>query len=263
MLASPLFASIDAGKTWRSHDTGQKIHVDHHALWINPDDPDHLILGNDGGLYFSYDGSRTWDFIDNLPIAQYYDISVDDRDPYWVYGGTQDNGTWALPARTYSQRGITNDDVVNIAYGDGFYTIPDPQDPRTIYANSQSGRTYAVDLETGEEKGIRPVPPDAKEQYRFNWSTPMLLSPHDPKVVYYGGNKLFRTSDRGHRWDGSARTSPAIRTGRSCPSWARNAATRRCRATTVSVTSAPSRPLRSRRSRPACSTSGQTTGLCR
>jgi photosystem II stability/assembly factor-like uncharacterized protein len=200
-LASPLFVSIDAGKTWQSDTTGDRIHVDHHGLWINPDDPDHLILGNDGGLYVSYDGSRTWDFIDNLPIGQYYDITVDGRDPYWIYGGTQDNGTWGLPARTYSQLGITNADVVNIAYGDGFYTVADPQDPRTIYANSQSGRTYLVDLDTREEKGIRPVPMDAKETYRFNWSTPMSISPHDSRVVYYGGNRLFRTADRGQRWD--------------------------------------------------------------
>ncbi len=200
-LASPLFVSIDAGKTWQSDTTGDRIHVDHHGLWINPDDPDHLILGNDGGLYVSYDGSRTWDFIDNLPIGQYYDIAVDGRDPYWIYGGTQDNGTWGLPARTYSQLGITNTDVVNIAYGDGFYTIADPKDPRTIYANSQSGRTYLVDLDTREEKGIRPVPADPKETYRFNWSTPMLISSHDSRVVYYGGNRLFRTADRGQRWD--------------------------------------------------------------
>jgi photosystem II stability/assembly factor-like uncharacterized protein len=199
-LASPLFVSIDAGKTWRSDTTGDRIHVDHHALWINPHDPDHLMLGNDGGLYFSYDGSRTWDFIDNLPIGQYYDISVDGRDPYWVYGGTQDNGTWGLPARTYGQLGIMNSDVVNIAYGDGFYTIADPKDPRTIYANSQSGRAYLVDLDTREEKGIRPVPHDPKETYRFNWSAPMLVSPHDNRIVFYGGNKLFRTADRGHTW---------------------------------------------------------------
>jgi photosystem II stability/assembly factor-like uncharacterized protein len=200
-LASPLFVSIDAGKTWRSNDTGDKIHVDHHALWIDPNNPDHLMLGNDGGLYFSYDGSRTWDFIDNLAIGQYYDISVDGRDPYWIYGGTQDNGTWGIPVRTSSQLGITNSDVVNIAYGDGFYTIADPKDPRSIYANSQSGRTYFVDLETREEKGIRPVPQDPKEEYRFNWSTPMFISPHDSRVIYYGGNKLFRTSDRGQTWD--------------------------------------------------------------
>jgi photosystem II stability/assembly factor-like uncharacterized protein len=201
MLASPLFLSIDAGKTFTTKGTGDRIHVDHHGLWINPADPDHLILGNDGGLFVSQDGSKTWHFVDNLPIGQYYDISIDSRDPYWVYGGTQDNGTWAIPSRTPSALGITNADVVNIAYGDGFYTQPDPRDHRVIYANSQSGRTYLVDFDTREEKGIRPVPMDRKETYRFNWSTPMLLSPHNPDVVLYGGNKLFRTADRGHKWE--------------------------------------------------------------
>ena len=164
--------------------------------------PDHLMLGNDGGLYFSYDGSRTWDFIDNLPIGQYYDISVDNRDPYWVYGGTQDNGTWALPVRTYSMLGITNNDVVNIAYGDGFYTIPDPE--RSASRSTRTRRAAAPIWSMPrrrEEKGIRPVPPDDKEAYRFNWSTPMFISPHDSRVIYYGGNKLFRTADRGHKWD--------------------------------------------------------------
>ena len=158
------------------------------------------MLGNDGGLYFSYDGSKTWDAISNLPIGQYYDIGIDTRDPYWVFGGTQDNGTWGLPSRTSSELGITNADVVNVAYGDGFFTEPDPADPRFVFANSQSGRTYFVDLDTKEERGIRPVPADAKEKYRFNWSTPLLVSPHAPRAVYYGGNKLFRTSDRGQTW---------------------------------------------------------------
>ncbi len=201
VLGSPLFLSVDGGKTFRSNDTGDRIHVDHHALWINQANPDHLLLGNDGGLYVSHDGSRSWSFIDNLPIGQYYDISIDRREPYWVYGGTQDNGTWALPSRTYSELGITNSDVVNIAYGDGFYTIPDPSDPRAVYANSQSGRTYRVDLDTSEERGIRPVPTDPGEEYRFNWSAPMVMSPHDPRVVYYGGNRLFRTTDGGQRWE--------------------------------------------------------------
>jgi photosystem II stability/assembly factor-like uncharacterized protein len=201
MLASPLFLSIDAGKTFTTKGTGDRIHVDHHGLWINPSDPDHLMLANDGGLFVSQDGSKTWHFVDNLPIGQYYDISIDSRDPYWVYGGTQDNGTWAVPSRTPSTLGITNADVVNIAYGDGFYTQPDPRDHRVVYANSQSGRTYLVDFDTREEKGIRPVPLDPKETYRFNWSTPMLLSPHNPDVVFYGGNKLFRTANRGHKWE--------------------------------------------------------------
>jgi photosystem II stability/assembly factor-like uncharacterized protein len=192
--------SEDGGRTFRTDGTGTGIHVDHHALWINPEQPDHLVLGNDGGLYFSYDGSRNWQFVDNLPIGQYYDIGVDAREPYWIYGGTQDNGTWGLPSRTTSLLGITNLDVVNIAYGDGFYTAVDPRDHRVIYANSQSGRAYQVDLETREERGIRPVPDDPKEHYRFNWSTPLQISPHDPAVVYYGGNKLFRTTDGGHSW---------------------------------------------------------------
>ncbi|MFN8061549.1 MAG: hypothetical protein U0Q12_20485 [Vicinamibacterales bacterium] len=200
MLASPLFVSIDGGKTFRSDWTGDRIHVDHHALWIDPEHPDHMMLGNDGGLYFTYDGARSWDFVDNLPIGQYYDIGVDSREPYWIYGGTQDNGTWGLPSRTAGLLGITNLDVVNIAYGDGFFTQPDPKNPRVIYANSQSGRAYVVDLETKEERGVRPVPEDPKQPYRFNWSTPLLVSPHDGSIVYYGGNKLFQTTDRGQRW---------------------------------------------------------------
>ncbi len=201
VLGSQLHLSEDGGRTFRTEGTGNLIHVDHHALWLNPENPDHMVLGNDGGLYFSYDGSRNWLFVDNLPIGQYYDIGVDAREPYWIYGGTQDNGTWAIPSRTSSQLGITNADVVNIAYGDGFYTAVDPADPRVIYANSQSGRAYQVDLETREERGIRPVPKDPEERYRFNWSTPLLISPHDSKIVYYGGNKLSRTSDRGQTWE--------------------------------------------------------------
>jgi photosystem II stability/assembly factor-like uncharacterized protein len=200
VLGTYVHLSIDGGKTFTTEGTGDRIHVDHHALWINPEDSDHLLLGNDGGLYFSYDGSRTWDAIDNLPIGQYYDIGIDNRDPYWVVGGTQDNGTWGLPSRTFSELGITNADVVNIAYGDGFYTQPDPTDPRFMFANSQSGRTYVVDLQTKEERGIRPVPADPKEKYRFNWSTPLLVSVHAPHAIYYGGNKLFRTTDRGQTW---------------------------------------------------------------
>jgi photosystem II stability/assembly factor-like uncharacterized protein len=200
LVAGSPAVSVDDGKTFMTEGTAARVHVDHHALWINPRNPDHLMLGNDGGLYFSHDGSRNWAFIDNLPIGQYYDIGVDRRDPYWIYGGTQDNGAWGIPSRTSNLVGILNSDVVNIAYGDGFYTQPDPTDARYVYANSQSGRAYLVDLETKEERGIRPVPTDAKEVYRFNWSTPLLVSPHDPKTVYYGGNKLFCTSDRGQTW---------------------------------------------------------------
>ncbi|MBL8958435.1 MAG: hypothetical protein JNJ98_01170, partial [Gemmatimonadetes bacterium] len=201
VLGTYVHLSVDGGKTFTTEQTGDRIHVDHHALWLNPADGKHMMLGNDGGLYFTYDGARNWDFVDNLPIGQFYDIDVDGRDPYYVYGGTQDNGTWGVPVRTYNGVGIMNSDVINIAYGDGFYTVTDPADPAYIYANSQSGRAYRVHLGTREERGIRPVPTDAKEEYRFNWSSPMLRSPHDPKTIYYGGNKLFRTRDGGQSWD--------------------------------------------------------------
>lgn len=201
LLGTNIHKSIDGAKTFTTDSTGDRIHVDHHALWLDPRDGNHMLLGNDGGLYFTYDGAKNWDFVDNLPIGQFYDIDVDDRDPYYVYGGAQDNGTWGVPVRTYNGVGITNADVVNVAYGDGFFTVTDPSDPRYIYANSQGGRAYRVHLATREERGIRPVPADAKDTLRFNWSTPMLRSPHDPRTIYYGANKLFRTRDGGASWE--------------------------------------------------------------
>lgn len=201
LLGTNLHLSVDGGKTFTTTATGDRIHVDHHALWLDPADGDHMMLGNDGGLYFTWDGARNWDFVDNLPIGQFYDIDVDRRDPYYVYGGAQDNGTWGVPVRTYNGVGIMNSDVINIAYGDGFYSVADVADPAYIYANSQSGRAYRVHLATREERGIRPVPADPKEEYRFNWSSPMLRSPHDARTIYYGGNKLFRTRDAGQTWD--------------------------------------------------------------
>lgn len=213
MLGSRLSVSIDGGKTFsvaaveirrsdRDKKAAENVHVDHHALWIDPKDPAHLLLGNDGGFYISYDGSKNYNFIDNLPIAQYYAIGIDNRDPYWIYGGTQDNGTWGIPSRTYSNRlGIRNSDVVNIADGDGFYVAVDPEDNTAIYAETQNGGLLFVDLETKEEKSLQPVPEDPKEEYRFNWNSPLILSPHNSNILYYGGNKLFKSVDRGHSWE--------------------------------------------------------------
>lgn len=201
LLDAYLFESRDGGKTLKSDSTGAGIHVDHHSMWIDPGDPKHMLLGNDGGLYLTHDGARTWRFIDNLPIGQYYDVSVDNRVPYNIFGGTQDNGTWSLPSRTLNQGGIFNSDIVHLAYGDGFYANPDPSNPRFVFANSQNGRAYVTDLDTKEQRLIRPAPADSTEKYSFGWSTPALVSPHDPNVYYYGGNRLFRTRDRGHTWD--------------------------------------------------------------
>ncbi len=201
VLGSVLYRSDDGGKTFTSKGTAERVHVDHHALWIDPANPTHMILGNDGGLWQTYDGARTWDFRDNLPIAQYYSIGLDDRDPYRIYGGTQDNGSWVMPSRTYSRLGITNADVTNLAYGDGFFTEVDPGDPGFVYAESQNGRIYRISLATLEEQGIRPAPSNPDEKYRFNWKSPIHISPHDSKVVYCAANKLFRSLDRGHSWE--------------------------------------------------------------
>jgi photosystem II stability/assembly factor-like uncharacterized protein len=200
VLGTNVHLSLDGGRTFSTDGTGEDIHVDHHALWIDPSDPAHMMLGNDGGLYFTYDGAKSWDFIDNLPIGQFYDVDVDARDPYWIYGGAQDNGSWGVPSRTTTLVGITNRDVVNLAYGDGFYATADLADPAYVFANSQNGRAYRVHLETHEEQGIRPVPTDPEEEYRWNWSTPQLRSPHDPGTVFYGSQKLLRTRDGGRSW---------------------------------------------------------------
>ncbi|MGD8279288.1 MAG: hypothetical protein PVH00_14725, partial [Gemmatimonadota bacterium] len=201
VLGTYLALSTDGGKTFSTDGTGERIHVDHHALWIDPADPAHMILGNDGGLFFTYDGTRNWEFIDNLPIGQFYDVDVDHREPYWLFGGAQDNGSWAMPSRTTALVGITNNDVLNLAYGDGFYATADLNDPRWVFANSQSGRAYRVHLETREEQGIRPVPADTATVYRWNWSTPQARSPHDPGTIWYGAQMLLRTRDSGHTWE--------------------------------------------------------------
>ena len=200
VLGVSLFVSDDGGKTFRS--TGApRVHPDHHALWINPQNSDHLILGNDGGLYFSYDRGANWEHVNNLPIAQFYAIGVDLRQPYWVYGGLQDNGSWGAPSATRSAQGIAATDWVRVGGGDGFYCQVDPTDPNILYVESQYGRPIRHNLATGQTVSIAPRPPQGAKPYRFNWNTPMLLSPHNPSILYYGGNFLFRSLNRGDRWE--------------------------------------------------------------
>jgi photosystem II stability/assembly factor-like uncharacterized protein len=201
IMGTRLSVSIDGGKTFESDWTARGIHVDHHALWINPKNTDHMVMGNDGGFNITWDGARTWSFFNNIPIAQYYMIEVDDRDPYHVYGGLQDNGTWGIPSRTYSRAGILNEDVVNVGGGDGFVPAIDPRDYTVVFAESQYAGLRRVDLVTGRAEGIKPAPEDTTESYRFNWNSPLFLSPHDPDVMYLGGNKLFRTTDKGESWE--------------------------------------------------------------
>jgi len=199
VLGASMYVSEDGGKNFRT-DYVRRIHGDHHAMWINPANSNHMIVGSDGGIYLSYDRGRTWDFVNSLPLGQFYEIGYDMRNPYYVYGGLQDNGSWGGPSATWYRLGITNEDWFRIGGGDGFYTQVDPTDHTTIYAESQTGYLFRFDLNSGESKMIRPESKVADETYRFNWNCPILISPHDPKKIYYGGNKLFISEDRGETW---------------------------------------------------------------
>jgi photosystem II stability/assembly factor-like uncharacterized protein len=199
-LGVPLFVSDDGGVTNRA--IGQSAHVDYHAMWIDPTDPDHFIVGNDGGVYITHDRGRTMDFVSNLPIAQYYAIDVDNRLPfYYVYGGLQDNNSWAGPSQTRNRQGITNSDWYVTVGGDGFYSAVDPTDPNTVYAESQNGGIIRYDVKTGEQKSIQPQAKYGAPNLRYNWSVPIVISPHDHNTVYFGAQYFFRSPNRGDTWE--------------------------------------------------------------
>ena len=205
VLGTSLMVSDDGGRTFRS-DGARQIHVDHHALWINPDDPDHLILGSDGGVSASWDGTGHWRMFDNLALGQFYAIGYDMRDPYYVCGGLQDNDAWCGPSNTRSFHGIRHQDWYETVYGDGFFTIVDPTDSSIVYSESQGGNMNRYDLVTGEKIPMRPITGpradgDTAKTYRFNWNSALQLSPHDPAIVYLGANYLMRSRDRGMSWE--------------------------------------------------------------
>ncbi len=243
-LATNMSFSADGGKTW-SPIGG--LHPDFHAMWIDPANKNRFYVGQDGGASITYDHGRAWVFFDNLSFAQFYAVSADMRDPYYVYGGLQDNGTWGGPSM-HREGQILTDFWYNIGGGDGFHTQNDPQDWRTAYVESQGGSIQRVNVETRETKQIRPTtmnianykdyfppaPPDKKAAakppakpaakpeakvepaspeeamrarmqqdrgpFRFNWSSPIVLSAHNPETIYFGGNHLFKSTDRGDRW---------------------------------------------------------------
>ena len=198
-LGVSLNVSDDGGRTWRT-DGATNIHVDHHAMWINPANPEHIVLGSDGGVSISHDRSRTWVYMTNLPFSQPYKVSFDMQTPYHVCTGLQDNNTWCGPSAVRTNTGIINDDWYVISGGDGFQPLMDPNDPRIVYGESQDGRMSRIDRLTNERTTIRPEPAEGEAAYRWNWDTPMLLSPHDGKIIYVGANRLFRSTDRGHTW---------------------------------------------------------------
>ena len=200
LLGVPIFVSEDGGAT--SRPTAQSAHVDYHAMWIDPTDPDHFIVGNDGGVYITHDRGQTMDFVSNLPIAQYYAIDLDNRLPfYYVYGGLQDNNSWAGPSQTRNRQGITSSDWYVTVGGDGFYSAVDPTDPSVVYAESQNGGIVRYDVKTGEQKSIQPQPKYGSQNLRWNWSVPIVISPHDHNTVYFGAQYLFRSPYRGDSWE--------------------------------------------------------------
>jgi photosystem II stability/assembly factor-like uncharacterized protein len=237
----PVAKSLDGGRTFATLDAAggnhSPAHVDQHAIWVDPHDPGHLMIGNDGGLDVSYDQGDNWQFVNTMATSLAYWVTADMRHPYDVYVGLQDNGSWGGPSTTRSRNGILNSDWFGIGGGDGFQTAVDPDDYHIVYSESQNGFANRYDLRTGQSSSIRPNagPPPAPptgatcadgraagvappgpavnararvnvlnaapgDRYRFNWNTPLMLSPNNPDIVWMGGNRLFKSYDRGNTW---------------------------------------------------------------
>jgi photosystem II stability/assembly factor-like uncharacterized protein len=211
MLGWTTEVSDDGGETFR-RGFADLLHADHHAILINPNDSDHIIIATDGGASQTFDGGKSWDFLNTMPVGQFYNVSLDDSDPYRVIGGLQDNGTWVGPSRTsrnqkkdeaarVTETGITNQDWQVVNWGDGFHAEFDPTDPNVIYAEWQGGNLVRHDLSTGERRFIAPEAREGEPRHRYNWNTPFFVSQHDPAVLYHAGNYVFKLSERGERWE--------------------------------------------------------------
>ncbi|MGD8815715.1 MAG: glycosyl hydrolase, partial [Acidobacteriota bacterium] len=192
--------STDGGRTFTAPYKDSTVHVDQQAMWIDPDDPEHIVIGNDGGLYLTEDRGMTWEFVANLPVTQFYTVSVDMQEPfYYVYGGTQDNNTLGGPSGTRYRDGIGNEDWYITVGGDGFHVQIDPEDPSVVYSESQYGRLTRFDTKSGERRLIQPAHPE-NDKYRWNWSSPVIISNFDNETIYFAANVVFKSTDRGDSW---------------------------------------------------------------
>ncbi|MCB0852962.1 MAG: hypothetical protein KDD63_12120, partial [Bacteroidetes bacterium] len=190
----------DGGNSFRIIVPYSGVHPDHHAFWIHPEDPYFLIDGNDGGMNISRDMGENWRFVENLPLAQYYHVNVDNEMPYNVYGGMQDNGSWRGPAYVWRAGGIRNSYWEELFFGDGFDVMPDPSDANVGYAMSQGGNLGRYDFKTGNTRFIKPVHPDGIP-LRFNWNAAIAQNPFNPASIYYGSQFVHKSNDRGETWE--------------------------------------------------------------
>jgi hypothetical protein len=193
--------SEDGGKTFTRPYKDETVHVDQQAMWIDPADSKHIYIGNDGGFYMTDNGGETWEFAENLPVSTFYTVAVDLQEPfYYVYGGTQDNGSMGGPSGTRYTDGIANEDWYRTSGGDGFFVQIDPADPTIVYSESQYGRLVRFDTVTGEAKRIQPAQPE-DGKYRWNWSSPIHISRYDNETLYFAANVVFKSPDRGDTWE--------------------------------------------------------------
>jgi photosystem II stability/assembly factor-like uncharacterized protein len=193
--------TTDGGKTWKNVNRDDR-HVDDHALWIDPDDTQHMIIGGDGGVYETFDGDATWQFKTNLSVTQFYRVNVDNDLPFYnVYGGTQDNNTLMGPSRNTSSEGVESHEWKAILGGDGFWVGIDKEYPNIVYCEYQYGNSFRYDRASGESVSIKPRPRKGEETYKWNWNAPLVVSKHVPGRIYAMANKVFRSDDRGSSWE--------------------------------------------------------------
>ncbi len=192
--------SDDGGYSWSdASNDGGWVHSDHHALWIDPKNTDHMYLGTDGGVYISNDRGVTWIFCGNLPVGQFYRIAVDQAEPFRIYGGLQDNGSWVGPSA--APGGISNGDWKGLYWGDGFWTVPDPTDSNIAYAESQGGSSARIDMRTFKSYSIKPQQIKGQEKLRWNWNAPIVIGSANPHHLYVGAQYLFKSTDQGRNWE--------------------------------------------------------------
>ena len=196
-----LHHTVDGGKTFKA--TGEKKkHVDNHCIWIDPNDANHWIVGCDGGIYETYNHAKDWSYYSNLPIIQFYKVAIDNDAPFYnIYGGTQDNNSMGGPSATINNAGILNSDWFITNGGDGFESAIDPINPNIAYAQAQYGWLVRYDKASGEKTPIQPMPKKGEDAYRWNWDSPLLISPHDNKTLYFCADKVFKSTNRGDDWE--------------------------------------------------------------